>query len=109
MDHEARDARSPEADFPFVVEAEPYERQEGERMMSSRDAILARSRANRPAGQHDLPTVPDFTRPSNGGVQARFIENLKVMGGDIMEQDGSGDLLQPLRTRLTRSSVICST
>jgi L-lactate dehydrogenase complex protein LldG len=77
-------------------------------MMSSRDAILARIRANRPAGQHDLPTVPDFTRPRPEGVQARFIENLKVMGGEIMEQDASGDLFQPLRTRLARSTAVCS-
>jgi len=76
--------------------------------MSSRDAILARIRANRPAGQHDLPTVPDFTRPRPEGVQARFIENLKVMGGEIMEQDASGDLFQPLRTRLARSTAVCS-
>lgn len=76
--------------------------------MSSRDAILARIRANRPAGLHDLPTVPDFTKPSPEGAQASFIENLKVMGGEIMEQDASGDLLQPLRTRLAGSSAVCS-
>jgi L-lactate dehydrogenase complex protein LldG len=77
-------------------------------MMSSRDAILARIRANRPAGQHDLPTVPDFTRPWPEGSQARFIDNLELMGGEIMEQDASGDLLQPLRIRLARSSAVCS-
>jgi L-lactate dehydrogenase complex protein LldG len=77
-------------------------------MMGSRDAILARIRANRPAGQHELPTVPDFTRPPAENIQARFVENLKVMGGEIMEQDTAGDLLQPLRTRLARSSAVCS-
>jgi L-lactate dehydrogenase complex protein LldG len=77
-------------------------------MMSSRDTILARISANRPAGRHDLPTVPDFTSPSPEGVQARFIESLKVMGGGIMERHASGDLLQPLRTRLAGSSAVCS-
>lgn len=49
--------------------------------MSVRDSILAQIRANRPAGQHDLPVVPDFTRPPSQGVLARLVENLQVMGG----------------------------
>jgi L-lactate dehydrogenase complex protein LldG len=77
-------------------------------MMSSRDTILARIRVNRPAGQHDLPTVPDFTKPSPEGSQERFIDNLKVMGGEIMEQDAAGDLLQPLRIRVAGSRAVCS-
>jgi L-lactate dehydrogenase complex protein LldG len=77
-------------------------------MMSSRDAILARIRVNRPAGQHDLPTVPDSTKPSPEGSQERFIDNLKVMGGEIMEQDAAGDLLQPLRIRVAGSRAVCS-
>jgi L-lactate dehydrogenase complex protein LldG len=76
--------------------------------MSSREAILARIRANRPAGRHDLPTAPDFTRPSPQGVQASFVESLKVMGGEIMEQDASGDPLHALRTRLSGSNAVCS-
>jgi L-lactate dehydrogenase complex protein LldG len=77
-------------------------------MMNSRDAIFSRIRANRPAGTHDLPTVPDFTRPSNGDTSARFSESLKVMGGETMEPDGSGDLLKPLRARLAGSNAVCS-
>jgi L-lactate dehydrogenase complex protein LldG len=76
--------------------------------MSSRDVILARIRANRPAGRHDLPTTPDFTKPSADGVEANFIANLKVMGGSIMEQDDSGNPLHVLRTRLSGSGAVCS-
>jgi L-lactate dehydrogenase complex protein LldG len=76
--------------------------------MSSREAILARIRENRPAEQHDLPSVPDFTQPPPQGVEARFVETLKMMGGALMEPDGSGDLLQPLRDRLAQSRAVCS-
>jgi L-lactate dehydrogenase complex protein LldG len=76
--------------------------------MSAREAILARIRKNRPAGQHDLPIVPDFTQPPPQGVEARFVENLKLMGGAVMEPDGSGNLLQPLRHRLAQSHAVSS-
>ncbi len=76
--------------------------------MSARDEILARIRANRPAGQHDLPAVPDFTKPPPKGVQARFFDNLALMGGTVLAPDGSGDLLKPLRDRLAKTSRVCS-
>jgi len=76
--------------------------------MSARDAILARIRTNRPAGQHDLPTVPDFTKPWPQGTSAKFVEMLEMMGGTILEQDSSGDLLKPVRDRLAQSPCVCS-
>jgi L-lactate dehydrogenase complex protein LldG len=76
--------------------------------MSARDEILSRIRTNRPAGQHELPVAPDFTAPPSQGVQARFVENLELMGGEVMEPDGSGDLLGPLNNRLARASSVCS-
>ena len=77
-------------------------------MTSSRDAILAHIRANRPAGLHELPVVPDFTKPPPQGVEARFVENLKLMGGEVLEPDDSGDLLEPLRRRLVNNRAVCS-
>jgi L-lactate dehydrogenase complex protein LldG len=76
--------------------------------MSSRDAILTRIRANRPAGQHALPIVPDFTRPPSEGIQAAFVQSLTMMGGEFLEPDGSGDLLKPLCDRLAKSGAVCS-
>ncbi len=69
--------------------------------MSARDSILARIRANRPAGQHDLPVVPDFTRPPAQGVPARFVENLQLMGGQILAAGALAD-------RLAGSDAVCS-
>ncbi|MBV8683886.1 MAG: LUD domain-containing protein [Caulobacteraceae bacterium] len=75
--------------------------------MSARDAILERIRSHRPSGEHPLPESPDFTRPS-GDVQARFVERLERMGGEVLPPDGSGDMLAPLRTRLAAAGRVCS-
>ncbi|HTQ72483.1 MAG TPA: LUD domain-containing protein [Acidocella sp.] len=76
--------------------------------MSSRDDILARLRANRPQGRHDLPVVPDFTKPPAEGLEQKFRAMLELAGGKILEPDGSGDLLAPLRARLAASPAVCS-
>jgi L-lactate dehydrogenase complex protein LldG len=76
--------------------------------VSTRDIILDRIRTNRPAGQHDLPVVPDFTKPPPAGIEATFAENLKLMGGTLLPPDGSGDLLLPLREQLAGNKAVCS-
>jgi L-lactate dehydrogenase complex protein LldG len=76
--------------------------------MRSRDDILARLRVNRPAGQHDLPIVPDFTRAPTEGVAAKFVATLHEAGGKVMAPDDSGDLLAPVRAHLANSSAVCS-
>lgn len=70
--------------------------------MSARDSILAQIRANRPAGQHDLPIVPDFTRPPSQCVVERFVESLKIMGGQTLAAEALAD-------RLAESEAVCST
>jgi len=76
--------------------------------MTAREEILDRIRQNRPSGQHDLPVVPDFTRCPVQSVLARFVENLKLMGGEVLEPDGSTDALEHLIERLAESSRVCS-
>lgn len=76
--------------------------------MSARNEILARIRENRPTGQHELPAIPDFTKPSPQGVVARFTQNLELTGAKLMEPDGSGDLLKPVRDRLAKAGPVCS-
>jgi L-lactate dehydrogenase complex protein LldG len=76
--------------------------------MNSRQAILDTIRRNRPAGRHDLPAVPDFTRPTADDTTARFVETLKLMGGSVLEPDASGDVFGALRERLREAGRVCS-
>ncbi|WP_458386902.1 LutC/YkgG family protein [Rhizobium pisi] len=77
--------------------------------MSSRELILETIRKNRPAGQYDLPVVPDFTKPATlDELRAKFIEMLELMGGTYLPPDGSGDLLSPVHARLARVGLVCS-
>ena len=49
--------------------------------MSVRDVILARARANRPAGDYELPELPRFPFDDGGDLAASFLKNLEAMGG----------------------------
>jgi L-lactate dehydrogenase complex protein LldG len=69
--------------------------------MSARDLILDRIRTNRPGGRHDLPVVPDFTKPPSQGVVERFVESLKIMGGQALAAEA-------LANRLAQSDAVCS-
>ncbi|HYZ22654.1 MAG TPA: LUD domain-containing protein [Rhodopila sp.] len=69
--------------------------------MTPRQAILAAVRRNRPAGRHELPDVPRFPADETD-LAARFAENLKRMGGKVLEDAAE------LPSALPRSGVVCS-
>ena len=74
--------------------------------MSSRDEILGRVRANRPAPVA-LPEVPMFDAGRRDGLVERFVEALKSMGGLWLEP-GSDDPLAPVRARIADAAVVVS-
>lgn len=74
--------------------------------MSSRDAILARIRANKPAPVA-LPEVPLFDAGLRDGLVERFAEALKAMGGLWLEP-GVDDPLAPVRERIADAAVVVS-
>ncbi|SFL61197.1 LutC/YkgG family protein [Methylobacterium pseudosasicola] len=75
--------------------------------MSARAGILAALKANRPAGDYPLPTVPDFTPLVGDDLVEEFGERLKRMGGRI--EDGRvGEPLAGVRERLAEAKVIAS-
>jgi len=76
--------------------------------MSGRDDILAAVRANRPRGDHPLPSVPLFDRSPPASLLARFKENLHRMGGEVLDLPVSGDLLAPVRAKIASGNVVCS-
>jgi len=75
--------------------------------MSARADILAALKANRPAGDYPLPSVPDFAPLVGDDLVEEFGERLKRMGGRIA--DGrSGEPLAGVRERLAEAKVIAS-
>ena len=76
--------------------------------MSARDAILAAVRRNRPAGEHLLVDVPHFTLPEPEGRQAKFVANLKAMGGEILDAALGQTLLETLDLKLRQARIVCS-
>jgi L-lactate dehydrogenase complex protein LldG len=77
-------------------------------MMNPRDAILHSIRANRPAGRHDRPELPDFPMAEPDAPAARFARNLKQMGGQVLDHGSHADPLAAVRQRLAGGGVICS-
>lgn len=76
--------------------------------MSARESILARLRANRPAGDFPLPAVPDFAPLVGEDRVAAFTERLARMGGRVVRPGSPADPFAPLRTRLAGAAVIAS-
>ena len=76
--------------------------------MNPRDAILAAVRANLPAGQHDCPVLPRFPVVDSGGPAAGFEQNLKQMGGKLLEHDADTNPLAALQDRLRSAGIVCS-
>ncbi len=75
--------------------------------MSSRDAILARIRANKPAAR-PLPDVPFFDGDRRSdNLQARFTAAFKSMGGTLLEPSLT-DLLAPVRAKLAGATIVIS-
>lgn len=75
--------------------------------MSARADILAALKANRPAGDYPLPSVPDFAPLVGDDLIEEFGDRLKRMGGRI-EDGRTGDPLAGVRGRLAESKVIAS-
>ncbi len=67
--------------------------------MSSRDAILATIRANKPAPR-PLPDVPFFDEGRGDDLLGRFLKAFKTMGGTVLDPV-EGDPLAAVRERIT--------
>jgi L-lactate dehydrogenase complex protein LldG len=77
--------------------------------MSSRDAIMAAIRTNRPVLERPLPLVPLFDESPPASLLETFKENLQQMGGIYLDPPDSGDPLAPVRARIQGAKVVCST
>jgi L-lactate dehydrogenase complex protein LldG len=77
--------------------------------MSSRDEILSSVRANLPRLDRPLPFVPLFDTAQPASLLAAFRENLHRMGGVFLDPPASGDVLAPVRAKITDAKVVCST
>ncbi len=76
--------------------------------MSAREAIFARLKANRPAGEYPLPAVPDFAPLVGDDLVAEFTERLARMGGRVERAGSPTDPFAPVRSRLAGAAVIAS-
>ncbi|GBR45907.1 hypothetical protein CSR02_00945 [Acetobacter pomorum] len=75
--------------------------------MSSRDAILARLRDNRPdPNAHPLPPVAKLGDMDAG--KARFENSLQIIGGQILEPQENDTLATAIARTFPDSKVICS-
>jgi L-lactate dehydrogenase complex protein LldG len=77
-------------------------------MTAAREAILAAVRTNRPSGEHPAVEVPRFTLPEPEGREAKFVANLKAMGGAVLAPAPGLTLLETLDARLRQSPLVCS-
>jgi L-lactate dehydrogenase complex protein LldG len=77
--------------------------------MTSRDHILASIRANLPRVNRPLPDVPLFDDQRPASLLSAFKENLERMGGVFLDPPASGDVLAPVRAKITDAKVVCST
>ena len=75
-------------------------------IVTSRDAILAAIRANKPAPR-DLPDVPMFDEGRDDDLVGRFVTALKAMGGTVLDPS-PGDPLAALRDRLVTAGIVVS-
>ncbi len=75
--------------------------------MSPRDAILQAMRANRPAGDHPLPEVPQFLREGED-LRAAFEPAFKSMGGRLVDLQPGEDPPAAARRVLADAKPVCS-
>lgn len=76
--------------------------------MSSREAILARVRTNRPKGEYALPALPSFDLEQPHGLVASFSAALADMGGKLIVPSANEGAAQLVRERLLGTGVVCS-
>jgi L-lactate dehydrogenase complex protein LldG len=77
--------------------------------MNSRDAILASIRTNLPRVDRPLPAVPLFDDRPPASLLAAFKDSLHQMGGEFLDLPASGDPLAPVRAKIAKAGVVCST
>lgn len=77
--------------------------------MSSRDDILASIRANRPRVDRPLPSVRWFDDRTPSSLLTAFKESLERMGGIFLDPPTGGDPLEPVRAKIAKVKVVCST
>jgi L-lactate dehydrogenase complex protein LldG len=77
--------------------------------MISRDDILASIRANRPKVGRPLPPVPLFDDRPPAQLLAAFKEGLERIGGIFLNPPSAGDQLEPVRAKIAKAKVVCST
>jgi L-lactate dehydrogenase complex protein LldG len=77
--------------------------------MSSRDDILDSIRANRPRMDRPLPDVPLFDDHPPASLLSAFKDSLHRMGGIFLDPPVSGDMLAPVRAKITAAKIVCST
>ncbi len=75
--------------------------------MSSREAILADIRRDKPA-PIALPDVPLFDEGRSDALLGRFFNAFKAMGGTQMEMPASGDPLVEIRARMASAGIVIS-
>ncbi|MCE2563167.1 LUD domain-containing protein [Komagataeibacter sp. FNDCF1] len=75
--------------------------------MSSREDILARVRAHKPALARPLPQVPFFDPPPGTDLPATFRESFVRMGGTLPDC-GQDDPLDVVRRIMSTAPVTCS-
>lgn len=75
--------------------------------MSSRDDILSRVRAHKPAVQRDLPDVPFFDPPAGTDLRATFTQAFVQMGGTLPDC-GAHDPIDVARQFVSTARVVCS-
>ena len=76
--------------------------------MSSRDDIFASIRTNLPRVDRPLPAVPLFDDRPPASLLAAFKNSLHVMGGEFLDLPASGDALAPVREKIAKAKVVCS-
>ena len=77
--------------------------------MSVREDVLARVRRNRPAGVHQLPSIPHFVIP--GGEPGKleiFSRMLKAMGGRLFRLSETSSPTAWIRENIPHAKIICS-
>ena len=76
--------------------------------MTTRDAIIARVRANRPSGDFLLPDVPRYHLDQPKGLVETFAAALNSMGGKLVNLRSAAENLAVLRSQLVAAKVVCS-
>ena len=76
--------------------------------MSAREDILARVRKNRPAGSHELPSLPHFVIQGGDQKLETFSKTLTAMGGRLVRAREISSVESWIRGQFPDAKTICS-